>query len=190
MLRFGLRVQREDLDRVTFRDEWAFVQSYLSLEQLRFGQRLQVVVDVADGVADVPIPPFALQTLVENAVNHGVAPRRDGGWLRVGAACPGGRLRVVVEDDGPGACEEEILASPRLGLRLLRDRLAVIFGDDARLAFERGERGGLLVRLDLPANRPFGASSPRQVWHPRLADGDARADAEPATSAALAPGRR
>lgn len=166
MLRFGLRVQREDLDRVAFRDEWAFVRSYLSLEQLRFGRRLEVVLEVAAGSEGVPIPPFALQTLVENAVNHGVAPRRDGGWLRVKVARDSGRLRVVVEDDGPGAGAEEILASSRLGLRLLRDRLAVLYGDDASLVFARGERGGLLVRLDLPADRALGGRPPEPAWRP------------------------
>lgn len=151
MLRFGLHVQRDDVDRVAFSDEWAFVQSYLSLEQLRFGRRLQVNLDVGDGVMDVPVPPFALQTLVENAVIHGVAPRRDGGSLRVAARRAGSRLCVSVEDDGLGAGEAQILASPRLGLRLLRDRLAVLYGEAGRLAFEPAERGGLRVRLELPA---------------------------------------
>lgn len=60
--------------------EWRFVSRYLALEQIRFGDRLIVRADLADGLLDECIPTFALQTLVENAVRHGAAPRRPDGY--------------------------------------------------------------------------------------------------------------
>ncbi len=149
LLRFGLQVQQSDLDQVAFREEWAFVGSYLALEQLRLGDRLWLRLRADDDVMEVPIPPFALQPLVENAITHAIAARREGGRLER-AQRVGGRLRVEVEDDGPGVSEAALLASPRLGLRLLRERLAVLYAGDARLAFEPAAQGGLRVLLDLP----------------------------------------
>ena len=150
LLRFGLHVHHASVDQVAFREEWAFVTSYLALEKLRFGERLRLTLSAGDEVMDVPIPPFALQPLVENAITHAIAPRRNGGRLHLRARRGHGRLLLEVEDDGPGATEAAVLASPRLGLRLLRERLAVLYAGDARLAFEPVATGGLRVRLDLP----------------------------------------
>lgn len=150
LLRFGLHVHQGGVDQVAFREEWAFVTSYLALEQLRLGERLRLTLRAGDEVMDVPIPPFALQPLVENAITHAIAARRDGGRLGVTAERAGGRLRVEVADDGPGTSEAAVLASPRLGLRLLRERLAALYQGDARLGFEPAADGGLRVLLDLP----------------------------------------
>ena len=99
---------------------------------------------------DVPVPPFAIQPLVENAIAHAVAPRASGGRLDVSARREHGRLRVEVQDDGPVARKPLILASPRAGLRLLRERLATLYAGEASLTFEVPLEGGLRVVLDLP----------------------------------------
>jgi len=150
LLQFGMRVEQQRTDRVAFREEWAFVTSYLELEQLRLGERLRLETLAEPAAMDVPIPPFAIQPLVENAIAHGIAPRASGGRLGISARCEAGRLRVTVQDDGPGATEAEILASPRSGLRLLRERLASLYTGQARLQFEKPEGGGLRVVLELP----------------------------------------
>jgi two-component system, LytTR family, sensor kinase len=150
LLRFGLHVHHANVDQVAFREEWAFVKSYLELEKLRFGERLSLTMRAGDDVMDVPIPPFALQPLVENAIVHAIGPRREGGRLDVQAHRREGRLRVEVQDDGPGTSEAAVLESPRLGLRLLRERLAALYTGEARLAFEPVAQGGTRVVLDLP----------------------------------------
>jgi len=81
---------------------------------------------------------------------HAVAPRASGGRVAVSAHRSNGRLCLSVCDDGPGASEEEIAASPRTGLRLLQERLAALYAGRARLAFESPEDGGFRVRLELP----------------------------------------
>jgi signal transduction histidine kinase len=150
LLRFGQWVQQTGSDWVPLSREWAFVQSYLELERMRLGPRLHVEVDADASALDVAVPPFALQPLVENAIVHGVAPRAAGGRVEVSARRSGGTLCLAVRDDGPGASEAEIAASPRMGLRLLQERLAALYAGRARVAFESPAGGGFRVRLELP----------------------------------------
>lgn len=150
LLRFGMSVEQRRTDRVAFREEWTFVGSYLELERLRLGDRLRLTLWADPTAMDVPVPPFAIQPLVENAIAHAVAPRGSGGRLDVSARRERGRLRVEVRDDGPGTTEAVILASPRAGLRLLRERLASLYAGEASLTFETPLEGGLRVLLDLP----------------------------------------
>jgi sensor histidine kinase YesM len=98
----------------------------------------------------VAVPPFALQPVVENAIVHGVAPRASGGRITVSARRADGRLRLSVADDGPGSTEAAVLASPRMGLRLLRERLAALYGGRAFVRLETPPGGGFAVLLDLP----------------------------------------
>jgi len=154
LLKFGMSVEQRRSDRVAFRDEWAFVESYLDLERLRLGERLRATTGADPSALDLAIAPFALQPLVENAIVHGIAPRADGGALFVSARHAAGRLRIEVCDDGPGASEVAVLASPRQGLRLLRERLATLYGGAARLSFDASPQGGLRAVLDLPEDGP------------------------------------
>jgi signal transduction histidine kinase len=151
LLRFGLHVHHANLDQVAFREEWAFVTSYLALEQIRLGDRLRLTLSAGEEVMDVPVPPFALQPVVENAIRHAISPRREGGRLDLRVRRVDGRLLLEVEDDGPGTSEAAVSASPRLGVRLLRERLAALYGTEAHMSFEPADQGGLRVRLDLPA---------------------------------------
>jgi len=150
LLRFGQWVHQDGADFVPLSREWDFVRSYLELERMRLGDRLRVDVEADESALAVPVPPFALQPLVENAIVHAVAPRASGGRVGVSARRSGGRLCLLVEDDGPGASEAQIAASPRMGLRLLQDRLAALYSGRARLAYESPAGGGFRVRLELP----------------------------------------
>jgi sensor histidine kinase YesM len=150
LLRFGSEVHQADRDWVPLSREWEFVTSYLDLERIRLGDRLDVSIVAEPDALEVSLPPFALQPLVENAIAHGVAPRAAGGRVAVAARRSGGRLQISVCDDGPGATEAEIAASPRLGLRLLRERLAALYGERARLRFDSPPGGGFSAVLDLP----------------------------------------
>jgi signal transduction histidine kinase len=150
LLRFGQWVHQTGGDWVPLSREWGFVNAYLELERVRLGDRLRLEIDADPSALQVAVPPFALQPLVENAIVHAVAPRASGGRVGVSARRSGGRLCLQVEDDGPGATEAQIAASPRMGLRLLQDRLSALYAGRARLAFESPAGGGLRVRLELP----------------------------------------
>lgn len=151
LLRYGLRIHREGIDEVILRDEASFVRSYLDLERLRLGDRLRVSFDAPEAALDGLVPAFALQTLVENAIRHAIAPRPEGGTLGVRAERENGRLRVAVEDDGPGVGGAAPGEAPGLGLRLLRERLAALHGGDASLEISSRPAGGTRALLDLPA---------------------------------------
>jgi signal transduction histidine kinase len=150
LLKFGQWVHQSGADFVPLSREWEFVQSYLELERLRLGERLCVTLAADEAALHVPIPPFALQPLVENAILHAVAPRASGGRIDIAARRSDGWLCLAVCDDGPGTTAAAVAASPRMGLRLLQERLAALYGGRARLTYETPASGGFRVRVDLP----------------------------------------
>jgi two-component sensor histidine kinase len=133
---------------VTLDEELRVVRAYLEIEQVRFGDRLHYRFDVAADAGDALVPRLAVQTLAENSVKYAVTPRRGPTTIVVRAARGNGRLRLDVHDDGPG-----FPASARAdghGLALLESRLAMSFGDRARLAVD-GRPGDTSVTIELPA---------------------------------------
>lgn len=139
-------------DEVTFREEMEFVEEYVDILRARFGERLRFRIDVSPEVGSVPVPAFLLQPIVENAVKFAVEPRRDGGCIVVRAHREDGRLHVAVEDDGPGRVEGKRPEGTGVGLANTRRRLELLYGDRASLQVggRPGEKGGLVVRMDLP----------------------------------------
>jgi len=133
---------------VPLEQEVRVVRDYLEIERVRFGDRLRYDVQVADRLGAALVPRLALQTLVENSVKYAVSSRQAGASIRIRATDGGGRVRLEVEDDGPGfdtACTPD-----GHGLALVRSRLAMTFGDRASLRVE-SRPGRTLVTLDLPS---------------------------------------
>ena len=91
-------------DQVTIplKQELAFVEAYLGIEQARLGDRLRVSVQVPEDLESACVPPLSIQVLVENAIKHGVAPLEQGGEVRIGAERTAGAMHLWVEDPGPG----------------------------------------------------------------------------------------
>jgi len=151
LMRYALRTQEEGRDRVRLAEEWQFVTDYLALETLRLTRRLRARTDADPGALDVMVPAFILQPLVENAVRHAIAPRPEGGDLTIEARLTDGRLRLRVDDDGPGATADAVDESRGLGVRLVRQRLEAIYGRDARFELRSTPGAGFHVLIDLPA---------------------------------------
>jgi hypothetical protein len=139
-----------DRDIVTLESEWAFVERYLEIERIRFGDRLTLQVDLSPAARVAELPSFALQTLVENAVRHAAMPRVEPTELVVAARLEGERLILTVQDSGAGADPETIEQSTGTGLRRLGERLATLYGQRAHLDFDRGTEGGFTARLTIP----------------------------------------
>jgi signal transduction histidine kinase len=127
--------------------ELELVADYLAIEQERLGTRLSYDVDIAPAVTAWPVPPLAIQTLVENSIKHAIAPRAAGGRVRVMATANGDRLIAEVWDDGPGFTADAIRAGH--GLENLQARLAARFGGAATLTVARHD-GGTLVTIAMP----------------------------------------
>jgi len=132
---------------VTLDDELRVVRAYLDIERVRFGDRLRYSVALGEGTAQQLVPRMALQTLVENSVKYAVSPRPRGGSIVVRASSDNGRVRVSVEDDGPGFDAAHRL--PGHGLDLLTGRLAMLYGDRASLGVD-SHPGSTTVTIDVP----------------------------------------
>jgi two-component system, LytTR family, sensor kinase len=147
-----LRRASEDSHRaqVSLREEVEYLQRYIDIQKVRFGERLRVSVDIPDELLATQVPNLLLQPLVENAIKHGVSKRRSGGEIRVAGTCRDGALRLTVYNDGPWAREDLAVAPHRIGLGNLRTRLQILHGDRSELLLQPAEAGGVEVIVTLP----------------------------------------
>lgn len=145
LLRSSLEEQREE---VALADEWRFVSRYLSMERIRFGDRLVIRDALEASALDARLPTFALQTLVENAVRHGAARRVPPTTIDIVAQRNGDLLTVTVRNDAEASPDP----SGGTGLARLRERLWVLYGNAAGLRSER-EPGGFRAVLTVPQSR-------------------------------------
>jgi LytS/YehU family sensor histidine kinase len=127
------------------------VSDYLALESARFDDRLRVRCSVSPDAGLIPVPSMLLQTLVENAVKHGIAPRPAGGDVAIRATLDPGWLMVEVENTGQLA--DSTVDATQMGLSNTRGRLRILYGDRAtlELANRDGDRVVATVRIPLPA---------------------------------------
>jgi signal transduction histidine kinase len=130
MLRYTLKEDSRGL--VEFSEEYDFTRQYLSFEQLRYGDRLEVHLRVDEESYNFDLPPFSMQTLTENAVHHAIAIRPEGGSIWITCTCQNGHLRVSVRDTG-GGHRSEAGNSHKFGLRSVQERLVAAFGSAAEL---------------------------------------------------------
>lgn len=142
----------EDRDLVPLREERAFVARYLALEALRFGDRLRWQIDVDPRAEEAVVPSFVLQTLVENAVRHGAAPREEPTTLTLTLRVEGVQLLIEVSDTGAGAVPSA-LEQGGTGLRRLRERLAALYGTRASFTTASAPAGGFTATVRLPYDR-------------------------------------
>ena len=136
-------------ERIPLADELALADRFLSIEQVRFGSRLQIERRVDEASSVCLVPPLLLQPLVENAVTHGIAQRLEGGVIRLDISRTDGHLAIVLENP-----RDTDVAAPRpggLGLENVRRRLAAMFGREASME-THAEAGQFRVELHLPCS--------------------------------------
>jgi len=124
------------------------VTDYLGIERVRFGDRLRYDIEVDGGLEGVAVPRLSLQTLVENSVKYAVSPSRSGAMIQVRARREHDRLRLEVEDNGPGF--ESASEPPGHGLALLRERLRMTCGESGTLTVHQ-DSGHTVVRMEIPS---------------------------------------
>jgi sensor histidine kinase YesM len=122
-------------------------RAYLAIMQARMKERLNVRFDVPDFLGSAPFPPMMLQTLIENAIKHGLEPKIEGGTVAVRAHVVGADLHVEVCDDGVGIDPH---ADDGVGLANIRERLQLLYGADAALDISTPPGGGACATIRLP----------------------------------------
>jgi two-component system sensor histidine kinase AlgZ len=148
-LRYSLSSRQDEL--VTFAQELDIVTDYLELESMRFEDRLRIERDVPADAASVYIPVMLLQTLVENAIKHGIAKLPSGGLLRISAVMENEMLNVEIENPRPPAPFPA--TDEGVGLRNARDRLRLLFGTRATLNLDLSKPALATARLRVPRQR-------------------------------------
>jgi two-component system, LytTR family, sensor kinase len=147
-----LRRASEDSHRsqVTLAEEVEYLQRYLDLQKARFGDRLEVSVDIPTELLRAQVPNLLLQPLVENAIKHGISKRAAGGAVRVAGSRHEGSLRLSVYNDGPSLFADWQRANTGVGIGNLRTRLHILHGGESGLELKCADPGGVEVVVTLP----------------------------------------
>jgi two-component system LytT family sensor kinase len=147
-----LRRSSQDSHRsqVSLQEEVEYLQRYLEIQQVRFGERLQVSLDIPETLLATQVPSLLLQPLVENAIKHGIGQRIVGGGVRVSATREDDRLRLTVYNDGPSLPVDWEAKAKGVGLANLRTRLQILYGDASDLRMRSVDSSGVEVVVLLP----------------------------------------
>ncbi|MDF2463171.1 MAG: autolysin [Ramlibacter sp.] len=134
--------------------ELRLIKSYLELIKMRIEDRLEVEIAVPEGLESAEFPPMMLQSLVENAIKHGIEPKPEGGKVRVSAGIHNAQLWVEVSDTGVGVPDGDLLDGPTsgtgIGLHNIRERLAVLYPGKSRIMLKSDPATGTVVRISVP----------------------------------------
>ena len=146
-----LTLDHSDQQLVTLKEETEFVRCYLEIEQVRFGDRLAVEFKIEPATLGAEVPHLILQPVVENAIQHAIAPHATPGRIEIAASRRDDSLRLEVRDTGPGlAGTGNGNQGHGLGLSNVRARLAQLFGSNFSLEMTNGSSRGLTVTIEIP----------------------------------------
>lgn len=141
-------------NKVRLEREVDHIANYLGIETMRFRDRLNVEYEIPGELMDVMVPSMVLQPLVENAIKHGPDASNDGVHIQVKASKEGDRLWLEVLDNGRGCTDvHKAMNAGGIGLRNVRDRLQLLYGDNASFTINSPEARGFHVRIGLPIER-------------------------------------
>ena len=149
-----LTVDNSDQQLVTLKEETEFLRCYLDIEQVRFGDRLTVTFELEPQTLSAQVPHLILQPVVENAIQHAIAPRSTRGHINIEAKRLNSLLRVAISDNGPGISSNANLPWKQgVGLTNVRTRLQQIYGPDFRFELMNTNGGGLTAVMEIPFER-------------------------------------
>lgn len=139
------------------RDELQFIDDYMAIELVRFGDKLKFIKEVDPDTLDQVVPSMLLQPLVENSIKHGLSNKVDGGMIRVRSRLADGRLHLCVEDDGVGIPEAKLatLFEQGIGISNVNERLKVLFGNNYRMYIDSKPGQGTHTEIEIPESRTF-----------------------------------
>ncbi len=150
------RLLRKTGNYASLRDELAFIDDYLSIEMVRFGDKLRFVKEVDAGTLDMMIPSMVLQPIVENSLKHGLASKVEGGTIRLTVRHYGGGVLLTIEDDGVGIPEANLakLFEQGIGISNVNERLKVLFGTGYKMWIDSKPGEGTKTGIEIPTMTP------------------------------------
>ncbi len=166
LLRASMPTMREANANGGVRDlgrEMAVIRPYLEILQVRMEERLVSRIDVPDGLLSAEFPPMMIQSLVENAIKHGLEPKAEGGSLTLKAEIVHGKLQVTVADTGLGF-GRAATSGTGVGLANIRERLTLLYGKAASLTVAENQPSGTVVTITVPY-RTSAHHAPEQGAH-------------------------
>jgi two-component system, LytTR family, sensor kinase len=146
------RLLRKHENFAPLREELSFIDDYLAIEMVRFGEKLRFEKEVEPGTLDMLVPSMLLQPLVENSIKHGLGAKVEGGAIRLKACRVDTRLQLLVEDDGVGIAEAELatLLEKGIGVSNVNERLKVLFQNDYRMWIDSQPGRGTRIGIEIP----------------------------------------
>jgi len=149
-----LTLENSNQQLISLKEETEFLRCYLEIEQVRFGDRLAVTFELDPQTLSAQVPHLILQPVVENAIQHAIAPRATRGHINIEAKRLNSLLRLEVKDNGPGiTLNTDLLGAEGVGLSNVRARLHQIYGSDSRFELMNARDGGLAVVMEIPFQR-------------------------------------
>jgi len=146
------RLLRKTDNLTPLREELAFIDNYMTIEMVRFGEKLRFIKEIDPETLDRLVPSMLLQPLIENSIRHGLATKVDGGMIRVRSYLADGRLHLVVEDDGVGIPETRLatLFEQGIGVSNVNERMKVLYGPDYRMWIDSKPGEGTRTGIEIP----------------------------------------
>lgn len=146
------RLLRQQDNLVPLSEELTFIDDYLSIEMVRFGDKLRFVKEVEPDCLDRLVPSMMLQPIIENSIRHGLASKVEGGTIRVRAVRQGEAMLVQISDDGVGIPEErlETLFELGIGVSNVNERLKVLYGDSYKMWVDSQPAEGTRTGIEIP----------------------------------------
>jgi two-component system, LytTR family, sensor kinase len=134
------------------REELSFIEDYLSIEVMRFGDKLHFLREIDPETLDMLVPSMLLQPLVENCIKHGLSTKVEGGTIRLRTRRAEAKLHLMVEDDGVGIPEAKLatLLEHGIGVSNVNERLKVLFGNDYRMYIDSQPGRGTRIEIEVP----------------------------------------
>jgi two-component system, LytTR family, sensor kinase len=146
------RLLRQQENLTPLRDELSFIDDYLAIEMVRFGDKLRFIKEIDPETRDMLVPSMLLQPIIENSIRHGLSSKVDGGVIHVRSSVNEGRLRVQIEDNGVGIPEGKLarLFEQGIGVSNVNERLKVLFGDDYKMWIDSRLGEGTITGIEMP----------------------------------------